>query len=245
MDKKQPVIEFQQVSFAYPGSRQVLDNLDFIFCEGDRIGLLAPNGSGKTTFFHVIMGLLKPQAGVIKIFGQPMKNEKDYIRVRRRVGLLFQDADDQLFCPTVLEDVAFGPLNMGRSKAEALAVSRDTLGFLGLTGYEKKVTFQLSGGEKRLVALASVLSMKPEVLLLDEPLTGLDIKTQQVIKNLLPGLGLSYIIISHDLDFLTTTTESIYTLDAGKIKLDDRPHYHHHEHAHLLGNRPHRHDPHD
>lgn len=245
MDNKQPVVELQGISFAYTDGRQVLDNLDFTFCEGDRIGLLAPNGSGKTTFFHVIMGLLKPQRGEITVFGHAVKKEKDYIRVRRRIGLLFQDADDQLFCPTVLEDVAFGPLNMGKSKAEALAVSRDTLGFLGLAGYENKLTFQLSGGEKRLVALASVLAMKPEVLLLDEPLTGLDIKTQQVIKELLPDLGLSYIIISHDLDFLTTTTASIYTLEAGKIHLDDQPHYHLHEHAHLLGNRPHRHEPHD
>ncbi len=243
MDEKHPVIALDKVSFAYDNGPRILNQLDFRFYEGERLGLLAPNGSGKTTFFHVIMGLLKPQQGTMKIFGQPVHKEKDFVSVRRRIGLLFQDSDDQLFCPTVLEDICFGPLNMGKSKEEAVAVSRKTLGFLGLEGYENKNTFQLSGGEKRLVSLASVLAMQPEILLLDEPLTGLDIKTREIIREVLLNVHLSYIIISHDLDFLSVTTRSLYTLENGKIYPDNQVYYHHHEHAHLFGNRPHRHEP--
>src|SRR6056297_2286431 len=127
MADKQPVIELIDICFAYPDGRAIFKELNFNFYSGDRIGLLSPNGSGKTTFFHLIMGLLKPQSGTIKFYGKPLRREKDYTGLRRRVGLLFQDADDQLFCPTVLEDVAFGPLNMGKSRKEAKAVSRDIL----------------------------------------------------------------------------------------------------------------------
>ena len=154
---------------------------------------------------------------------------------------MFQDADDQLFCPTVLEDVAFGPLNMGRKKADALALSRDILAFLGLEGYEERVTFHLSGGEKRLVSLASVLAMEPEVLLLDEPLTGLDTRTRRLIPDILGKIGLSYIVISHNIDFLLSTTGRVFTLEQGKMVLDPHIHHHQHEHAHLFGDRPHQH----
>ena len=109
MNKNERLINLERISFSYPGEPQVLANLDFHFHRGGRIGLIAPNGSGKTTLLHLIMGLLKPSAGRIEIFGKSAKDEKDFRDVRRRIGLLFQDADDQLFSPTVLEDVAFGP----------------------------------------------------------------------------------------------------------------------------------------
>ncbi|MEW6079137.1 MAG: energy-coupling factor ABC transporter ATP-binding protein [Thermodesulfobacteriota bacterium] len=239
--QRQPVIELSGIEFSYPGADPVFRGLDFSFFSGDRVGLLAPNGSGKTTFFLMIMGLIRPDKGEVKIFGQPARREKDFVRIRQRIGLLFQDADDQLFCPTVLEDVAFGPMNMGKPKSEAMEIARKTLAFLGLTGYEDKITFQLSGGEKRLVSLAAVLAMKPEVLLLDEPLTGLDIRTRKIIPDILRQIDLSYIIISHNIDFLLSTTRAIYTLDQGKIILDPHVHHHQHEHAHLFGDRPHQH----
>jgi cobalt/nickel transport system ATP-binding protein len=141
-----PIIKIDGISFHYPGAAPVLKDLDFTLFEGDRIGLIAPNGSGKTTLFHIIMGLLKPTAGRIEIFGQRVAEEEDFVDVRRRIGLLFQDADDQLFSPTVLEDVAFGPLNLGKSKQEAIAISRKTLSFLGLDGFEDRITIRLSGG---------------------------------------------------------------------------------------------------
>jgi len=202
----EPLIELQQVTFAYPGtSRPVFENFDFQFFPGKHVGLVGPNGCGKTTLLHLIMGLLKPQAGRIIIFGQEVKTEKDFRPVRQKVGLLFQNPDDQLFCPTVLEDVAFGPLNQGKSAPEAIALARQTMANLGLEGFEDRVTYKLSGGEKKLVALATVLAMQPQVLLLDEPTAGLDEATKQRLVDILKHLDISCLIVSHERDFLNHT----------------------------------------
>ncbi len=241
MNKNELLINLEGISFSYPGGPQVLSNLDFHFHRGDRIGLIAPNGSGKTTLLHIIMGLLKPCAGRIEIFGKPAQEEKDFSDVRRRIGLLFQDADDQLFSPTVLEDVAFGPLNLGKTKNVALQIAEKTLAFLGLNGFEDRITFKLSGGEKRLVSLATVLAMEPEVLLLDEPLNGLDTKTKAKLTEVLSSINLSYILISHDFDFLAEIVDAIYTMEDGKILLDKELHLHEHVHAHEHGVYPHKH----
>ena len=179
MDKNNLLINLNKICFSYAGSPPVLDGLDFRFYRGDRLGLMGPNGSGKTTLFHIIMGLLKPSSGTIEIFGRPIMGEKDYGRIRQKIGLLFQDADDQLFSPTVMEDVAFGPLNAGKSREESIGISLNVLERLGLSGFEERITYKLSGGEKRLVSLATVLAMEPEILILDEPTTGLDDKTKK------------------------------------------------------------------
>jgi cobalt/nickel transport system ATP-binding protein len=229
------------VCFAYSETSPILKDLDFEFFKGDKVGLIAPNGSGKTTLFHLMMGLLKPTAGAIEIFGKPMTCEQDFVDIRHRIGLLFQDADDQLFCPTVLEDVSFGPLNMGKSRKEAIEISRRTLDFLGLSNFEDRITFKLSGGEKKLVSLATVLSMEPEVLLLDEPLTGLDTKTRSTITRTLTEMNISYIIISHNIEFMETTTDKILTMRDGKLYDDAQVHVHIHDHAHVHGNLPHDH----
>jgi cobalt/nickel transport system ATP-binding protein len=237
-----PIIKIDGISFHYPGAAPVLKDLDFTLFEGDRIGLIAPNGSGKTTLFHIIMGLLKPTAGRIEIFGQRVAEEEDFVDVRRRIGLLFQDADDQLFSPTVLEDVAFGPLNLGKSKQEAIAISRKTLSFLGLDGFEDRITIRLSGGEKRLVALATVLAMEPRAMLLDEPSAGLDEATKNRLIDILKTLDISYVIVSHEFDFLSEVTDRIYTLQNGRIQVDTAAHLHKHVHAHPYGVQPHEHD---
>jgi cobalt/nickel transport system ATP-binding protein len=242
MQQNNLLIKLEGVSFNYPGGPPVLNQLDFEFKRGDRIGLIAPNGSGKTTLLHLIMGLLKPSAGRIEIFGKLTRDEKDFANVRRKIGLLFQDADDQLFSPTVLEDVAFGPLNLGKPKKEAIQIAQETLAFLGLDGFEKRITFKLSGGEKRLVSLATVLAMAPDILLLDEPVNGLDRKTQTKLTEVLSDLDLSYLLISHDFDFLAETADAIYTMQDGKILLDKELHIHEHVHAHELGVYPHRHE---
>jgi cobalt/nickel transport system ATP-binding protein len=242
MQQNNLLINLEGVSFNYPGGPLVLNELDFQFKRGDRIGLIAPNGSGKTTLLHLIMGLLKPTAGRIEIFGKLTRDEKDFADVRRKIGLLFQDADDQLFSPTVLEDVAFGPLNLGKPKKEAIQIAQKTLAFLGLNGFEDRITFKLSGGEKRLVSLATVLAMEPEILFLDEPINGLDIKTRLKLKEVLANLDLSFILISHDFDFLAETAHAIYTMDNGKIRLDKELHVHEHVHAHEHGVYPHRHE---
>ena len=145
-----PLLRLEDLSFAYPGgSTPILDSLSLTLQSGERLGLIGPNGSGKTTFFHIIVGLLKPQSGTVRFKGKPLIEEKDFRLLRKEVGLLFQDADDQLFSPTVLDDVAFGPLNLGLSVSDARARAEQTLATLGLTGYEQRLTHHLSGGEKK------------------------------------------------------------------------------------------------
>lgn len=242
MNSRIPLINLKNITYSYPGADPVLNNLNLSFFRGEKMGLVAPNGSGKTTLLHIIMGLLKPVSGELEIFGKPVSHEKDFLEVRQRIGLLFQDSDDQLFSPTVLEDVTFGPLNLGKTKAEAINIARKTLAYLGLTDFEDRVTFKLSGGEKRLVSLATVLAMEPEILLLDEPINGLDTKTQKIITDILAQLELSYIIISHDIDFLAETTNALYTMQEGRILLDNKLYVHNHVHAHPHGTYPHKHE---
>jgi len=241
MDTVDILIDLEGISFSFQPGKQVLKNLDFQLREGERIGLIGPNGSGKTTIFHIIMGLLEPDGGKIRIFGQEMKTEKDFRSVRQQIGLLFQDSDDQLFCPTVLEDVAFGPLNQGKTIKEAKRIANEILDSLGLNGFENRITYQLSGGEKRLVALATVLAMKPKVLLLDEPTNGLDNETTEKIIEILKGIGLSYIFISHNLDFISNTTDRIYGMVDGRISLEKEKTPHTHLHIHTYGRLPHIH----
>jgi cobalt/nickel transport system ATP-binding protein len=202
----EPLIELQNITFTYPGAPQpVFQDFNFQLLPGKHIGLMGPNGCGKTTLLHLIMGLLRPQAGSIIVFGQEVKKEKDFVDVRQKVGLLFQNADDQLFCPTVLEDVSFGPLNQGKPPAEAIAIAQETMARLGLTGFEDRVTYKLSGGEKKLVSLATVLAMEPQLLLLDEPTAGLDEKTKDRLVHILKHLDIGYMIVSHEHDFLNHT----------------------------------------
>jgi len=236
-----PLINLQDISFSYPGGKTVLDHLNFEFYRQDRIGLVAPNGSGKTTFFHLIMGLNMPNSGSIELFGNKITHARDFEEARQRIGFLFQDPDDQLFSPTVLEDVAFGPLNLGKSKKEAIDIARQTLADIGLEGFEDRITFKLSGGEKRLVSLATVLAMEPEVLLLDEPLNALDVDTGKKIAEIISNLDLSYIIISHDVDFALYTTDKICTIKDGKIQFEDEAQVHVHRHLHPHGRYPHKH----
>ncbi len=230
------------LTYRYPGgSEPVIRGLDLTIHEGEAMGLIAPNGSGKTTLFHLIMGLLKPQTGVITAFGQEVRGEKGFREVRRRVGLLFQDADDQLFSPTVIEDVAFGPMNLGMGRDEAREKAREVLATLGLFGYEDRITFRLSGGEKRMVSLATVLAMEPDVLLLDEPTTGLDRETGKRLISVLRDSPVARLVISHDFDFLEQVTTGIYSLVRGTVVMDDGLHLHQHAHVHRHGESVHHH----
>ena len=215
----EPIIELNQIAFSYESKRSVLSNLDFSFLPTQRAGLIGSNGSGKTTLFHIIMGLATPTSGTVNILGRSRKTEEDFREVRADIGFLFQDADDQLFCPTVAEDVAFGPLNLGVTHEEARRRVTETLDLLGLTGFEERVTYKLSGGEKKLVSLATVLAMRPQMLLLDEPTAGLDEKTIHRIVAVLTESGLPYLIISHDREFLDETTDVLFHMTEGKIHL--------------------------
>jgi len=220
----------------------VFTDVDFKLHYGDRIGLIAPNGSGKTTFFHLIMGLNRPTSGEMEIFGKTVAVAKDFEEVRRRIGFLFQDPDDQLFSPTVMEDVAFGPLNLGKPREEAQDIARRILIRLGLQEFENRITFKLSGGEKRLVSLAAVLAMEPEVLLLDEPLNGLDYDTSSKVVEIISRLDQSYIIISHDIDLLLHLTNQICTIKRGRIIFEDTSQTHMHRHIHPHWQYPHKHE---
>jgi cobalt/nickel transport system ATP-binding protein len=211
------MIKLRNITFGYNRSQPILNRLNFQLSPNEKVGLVGPNGSGKTTLFHLIVGLLRPVEGEVEIFGKLRCYERDFWEVRRRIGLLFQDPDDQLFCPTVAEDVAFGPLNLGKTREEAKEIVRNTLEMLGLQEFEDRVTHHLSGGEKRLVSLAAVLAMSPEVLLLDEPTNGLHEETVERIAAILKNHIPSYIVISHDRQFLAQTTQRIYAMSDGNI----------------------------
>jgi cobalt/nickel transport system ATP-binding protein len=212
------LIVFRAVDFAYGPERPVLRECDFRLQPGERLAVAGPNGSGKTTLLHLIVGLLRPHRGEIEIFGKPRREEADFHEVRRRAGLLFQDADDQLFCPTVLEDVAFGPLNLGFDRDAVRQLVTQTLEKLGLSGYEHRITYKLSGGEKRLVALAAVLAMQPEVLLLDEPTAGLDETSRRRLLEILQSLPQSMIVVSHDKEFREAVAGRKLSLREGRLE---------------------------
>lgn len=236
-----PIFALDAVSFAYPAGPDILRDVTLTFSSGEHIGLYGANGSGKTTLFHLITGLLMPTTGRVLFHGRPMTTEKDFRLLRREIGLVLQNAEDQLFHPTVLDDVAFGPLNLGLDAGQAKQRAMATLAELGLSGFEDRLTHRLSGGEKKLVSLATILAMRPHVLLLDEPTNGLDPETRERIIAILSALPTARIIISHDWDFLAQTTSRYLTVKNGRL-VSEIPHKpHRHVHAHPLGDEPHHH----
>jgi cobalt/nickel transport system ATP-binding protein len=212
------LLRIADLKFSYQNGKNVFQNLNFSLHKKERIGLVGSNGAGKTTLFHIIMGLLRPSSGSLEVFDKSRKSEEDFIEVRQRIGLLFQDSDDQLFCPTVEEDIAFGPLNLGKTHEEAQVIVKETCAKLGLSGYERRITHRLSGGEKRLVALATVMAMNPECYLLDEPTTGLDDAATKRFLSYLNEHADTYIMITHNHDLLSHTADKVYELTDGTLK---------------------------
>lgn len=213
----EPLFALSGIRFAYPEGPLVLDGVDLALRTGERLALVGDNGAGKTTLMHIMVGLLRHHAGHVRAFGRERRVEEDFHEVRARAGLLFQDPDDQLFCPTVAEDVAFGPLNLGRSRTEAEAIVDRTLSSLGLAEFRDRVTWKLSGGEKRLVTLATVLAMEPDVLLLDEPSNALDAKALDRLLEILDGLPQAMVIVSHDSRVVDRLATRRVTLEAGRV----------------------------
>ncbi len=210
------LITTKELSYSYP-SRTVLEDINFQLYSNERVSIEGGNGAGKTTFLNVLVGLNKHKSGQLFAFGKERKVEDDFWEVRKQAGFLFQDPDDQLFCPTVLEDVAFGPLNLGKSMQEAEAISIKTLQHLGMEGFEERITHELSGGEKRMVTLASVLAMEPKVLLLDEPTNALDEKAKTRLIEVLRSLPQAMIVISHEQHFLDAIVTRRTRLEHYKI----------------------------
>lgn len=214
------------------GQRLVLDAVDLNLKAGERLALAGANGAGKTTLLRSIVGLETPASGEIIAFGRVRRHEDDFRDLRQRVGFLFQDSDDQLFAPTVIEDVAFGPLNLGFTPAQAIERARSVLADLDLLALEQRVTHHLSGGEKRLVALAGVLAMDPDVLLLDEPTNALDEAHLNRLTAILSELPVAMILVSHDAHFLATLSTRAVLLEDGKL-LPAVAHRHQHRHDHV------------
>jgi cobalt/nickel transport system ATP-binding protein len=211
------IVSLTGVDFAYPGGPEILRGLDFCLRQGDRAGIVGRNGAGKSTLFRLAMGLLKPLRGELRCFDRKLATEKDFLEARRHIGFVFQDSDDQLFCPTVFEDVAFGPLNLGLERGLVKDKVTATLNALGLEGFERRLIHQLSGGEKRLTALAGVLAMDPRAVLLDEPSTGLDDDHADRFEAMLLHNVPTFAVVSHDRDFLARTCNKLYLLDGGRL----------------------------
>lgn len=196
-----PCFELSDIRFGYPGQKPVLAGASFTLEEGERLCITGHNGAGKSTLLKIMVGLLTPQSGTVSAFGSQRKAEPEFYEVRCRAGLVFQDPDDQLFCPTVAEDIAFGPLNLGKTRADVEAIVDRVLGNLDLMHLRDRITHKLSGGEKRLVTLASVLAMDPDVLLLDEPTNALDENNEERLTEILLSLPQAMVIVSHDPHF--------------------------------------------
>ena len=232
-----------RLSFGYPQAvAPVFHETSFAFEAGERLGFYGPNGSGKSTFFLLVTGLLKSEAGQVLFHDQPIATEKEFRLLRRELGLVLQNAEDQLFHPTVLEDLAFGPLNLGLQPAAARERAERTLDSLGLSHLATRLTHQLSGGEKRLIALAAMLTMQPKVLLLDEPTNDLDPAHQKKLVQILHQLDLGWIVISHDFDFLRQCCTGFMTIADCQLVRSNQDHLHQHFHAHPLGETPHCHE---
>ncbi len=236
-----PLVDVRDLHCSYNGRGQVLSGLSLALGEGERVGLAGHTGCGKTTLLRAIMGLGKVESGSIWVEGRECRVEKDFLQVRRTLGYLFQNPDDQLFCPNLLEDVAFGPLNLGVSRKEARQRAGECLALVGLAGFEDRLTHCLSGGEKRLASLAGVLAMRPKALLLDEPTTGLDPESKQRVAEVLNSLDLALLVVSHEWDFLAQVARTHYVLSHGHLHpAEAAPHVH--QHVHPLGAFPHAHD---
>ncbi len=240
-----PLFDLADVTVERAG-RRVLDRVCLRLEAGERLALIGANGAGKTTLLRTLVGLERPTAGRIVAFGAERKIEKDFREVRALAGYLFQDPDDQLFSPTVIEDVAFGPLNLGLTPRDAVARAEATLDRLGLAPLARRITHRLSGGEKRLVALAGVLAMTPRVLLLDEPTNALDETRLETLSQILAGLDVAMVIVSHDRRFLERhATRAVVLADGHLAPAALHRHVHVHDHVHIHGlddEHEHRHD---
>jgi cobalt transport protein ATP-binding subunit len=217
-----PAIEISNLRYRYHDGTEALCGVNFQITPGECVALLGPNGSGKSTLLLHLNGIFpeKPATnGAVKVFGEPVI-EKNLENIRRRVGLVFQDPDDQLFCPTVEEDVAFGPQQLGLGATEISARVHQSLAQVGLSDFGHRATHHLSHGEKRRVCLAGVLACAPEILVLDEPTSDLDPRGRREFKALLRQIPATKLIATHDLEFAVEMCSRAIVLDAGRIVAD-------------------------
>lgn len=223
------LLAFEQVAYHYDsgGEREALFPLSVRLCEGEKIAVLGSNGAGKSTFFLLANGVLTPRSGTILLDGVPVgKKEKQRMQLRRRVGLVFQDPDVQLLAGTVEEEVSFGPMNLGLPEEEVRRRVEMALESLGLAAYRRRGPQYLSGGEKRRVAIADVLAMEPEIMLLDEPASNLDPAGQALLEETLESLhqkGITLLVATHDVDFAWRWADRVLVFRDGRLERDAAP----------------------
>lgn len=213
---KTRVLDVHDLHYRYADGTQALSGVDFHLDAGECVALLGANGSGKTTFVLHLNGLMDAQQGTVEVCGMPV-DKSTLDRVRAKIGLVFQDSDEQLFMPTVLDDVAFGPANLGLSPEAAAARAKDMLNRVGMSSALRKAPYHLSAGEKRRVAIAGVLAMEPEILVLDEPTTFLDPPGQRDLASLLSSLPQAKILVTHDVEFARALATRAVFFDRGRV----------------------------
>ena len=217
------MIDVRDLRFAYPDGRLALDGLTLRAEPGESVGLVGPNGAGKTTLFLCLCGVLRAPRGAITVAGLDPADATQRKQLPAHVGVVFQNSDDQLFSSTVGEDVAFGPVNLGLPAAEVRDRVRESLKQVGMTGQDDRVPFHLSGGEKRRAAVAGVLAMRPEILLLDEPSMFLDPRGRRELIRLINDLPGTRLIASHDLALVRDTCSRVIVMDAGRVVAEGGP----------------------
>ena len=213
------MIVFQNVDFAYEKDRKVLHDMSFSIGKGESVGLIGANGAGKSTIMKLLLGLLGPDSGKVLIDGIEVKKET-LGDIRAKLGFVLQNSDNQMFMPTVYEDMIFGPLNYGLPREEADRRVDEVLGRLGLEYLKDRYNHKISGGEKRMAAIATILAMEPEAILMDEPTSALDPYNRRIVINTIKGLSQTRLIASHDLDMILDTCDRVILISGGRIAAD-------------------------
>ena len=212
------MIDFENVSFAYEKDRPVIQGLSFHIGAGEAVGLIGANGAGKSTVMKLLLGLVQGE-GRIRVDGTEVRRQT-LPGIRRKLGFVLQNSDNQMFMPTVYEDMIFGPLNYGASREEAERRVDEVLERLGLQALKHRYNHRLSGGEKRMAAIATILAMEPQAVLMDEPTSALDPCNRRLVINTIRGLGQTKLITSHDLDMILDTCQRVILLADGRIAAD-------------------------
>lgn len=227
MKEEQRIVEVDCITHVYPDMTKVqICGLDFIVNQGERVSILGSNGCGKTTLLKHLLGVLVPKDGSVKVFG--VNPGKEFSKIRERVGVVMQDVDEQILGPTVYDDILFAPLNYGIERKKAEAMAKDVIEKLNLGSIQKKIVNYLSGGEKKKVALAGALVMEPELLILDEPFTGLDPVSRrdfiQILNELNKEKGITFIVTLHEVDLVPEMTDILYLMHGhGDLSERGRP----------------------
>ena len=212
-------IEVRDLHFAYPDGHQAIKNMTFTIKQGESVGVIGANGAGKSTLLMLLMGVHFPDSGKV-IVGEVPVTKKTLPVIRRHVGMVFQDPDDQLFMTNVYDDVAFGPRNYQLNEVQVEERVEKALNVVGISHLRSKAPFKLSGGEKKAAAIASVLSMEPDILIMDEPTAALDPKARRRLLTLLNSFDHTKIITSHDLDMVLESCSRVIVLKEGQVAAD-------------------------